>query len=98
MGQVVVGRKLKQNFIDPVLEMVLLWARDAMILKERKLTQAFAMFDKDGNGCLDTEEFGKLIAHVSGKEDEFLGNGRSERDILQMYTEAIEVRPSDLAI
>ena len=37
---------------------------------------------------------GKLIATVSGKEDEFLGNGRSDRDILQMYTDAIEVRPA----
>ena len=49
------------------------------------------MHDKDQNGVLDAAEFGKLVATVSGKEDAFLGSGRSEREILQMYTDAIEV-------
>lgn len=51
-----------------------------------------AKFDKNGDGVLTHDEFGELIAAVTGKQDEFLGNGRNERDILQMYTESIEVR------
>ena len=51
-----------------------------------------AKYDKNGDGVLTHDEFGDLIAAVTGKQDEFLGNGRNERDILQMYTEAIEVR------
>ena len=51
-----------------------------------------AKFDKNGDGVLTHDEFGALIAAVTGKQDAFLGNGRNERDILLMYTEAIEVR------
>lgn len=49
---------------------------------------------------LTKEEFANLIAAVTGKEDEFLGNGRSEHEILQIYTEAIDVRlaPAPLAV
>ena len=50
------------------------------------------MFDKNGDGVLTRDEFAELIGAVTGKQDDFLGKGRDERDILQMYTQAIDVR------
>ena len=55
-------------------------------------TGAFALHDTNGDGCLDSVEFAKLVATVAGQSDEFLGNGRAERDILHMYADASEVR------
>ena len=53
---------------------------------------AAALHDKNGDGVLNSDEFAQLISAVTGKQDAFLGNGRSERDILQMYSDAIHVR------
>lgn len=54
------------------------------------------MFDKNGDGVLTRDEFAELIAAVTGKQDDFLGSGRDERDVLQMYTQAIDVRQLSL--
>ena len=51
-----------------------------------------ALHDKNGDGVLNSDEFAELISAVTGKQDAFLGNGRSGRDILQMYSDAIHVR------
>ena len=53
---------------------------------------AAALHDKNGDGVLNSDEFAELISAVTGKQDAFLGNGRSGRDILQMYSDAIHVR------
>ena len=86
------GRRVKRLFFDPVLDITLRWAREALVLKEKALRDAFALHDTNGDGCLDSVEFAKLVATVAGQSDEFLGNGRAERDILHMYADAIEVR------
>ena len=86
------GRRVKRLFFDPVLDITLRWAREALVLKEKALRDAFALHDTNGDGCLDSVEFAKLVAAVAGQSDEFLGNGRAERDILHMYADAIEVR------
>ena len=39
--EVVAGRKNKMLFADPVLEQALVWAREAMKLKEEKLSETF---------------------------------------------------------
>ena len=39
--EVVAGRKNKLLFADPVLEQALVWAREAMKLKEEKLSETF---------------------------------------------------------
>lgn len=39
--EVVAGRKNKMLFVDPVLEQALVWARQAMELKEKKLSETF---------------------------------------------------------
>ena len=39
--EVVGGRKSKRLFVDPLLEQALLWSRQAMTLKEKRLSDAF---------------------------------------------------------
>lgn len=38
---VIGGRKNKMLFVDPLLEQALLWSRQAMSLKEKKLSETF---------------------------------------------------------
>lgn len=46
--EMVGGRKNKMLFVDPVLEQALLWSRQAMALKEKRLSDAFGKSASSG--------------------------------------------------